>query len=326
MEDVGLKCGLEIHQQLEGKKLFCKCPTHIRDDNPHFTTNRKLRAVAGESGKVDIAALHEMQKGKWFAYESYKDTTCLVELDETPPERINNDALETALQVSLMMHCKIVDQAHIMRKTVVDGSNTSGFQRTGQLATNGYIDTPDGKVSIEGVSIEEDSARIIKNTASHSLYRLDRLGIPLVEIGTGPDIKTPEQAKQVAETIGLILRSTGKAKRGLGTIRQDVNVSIKGGERVEIKGAQDLKLIPTLIETEIGRQQALIEVTKELHNRKVTKIESKIEDLTHILAKSESTIIKNTLEKSGAIMGVNRNRTIRQSKSTSRSRRIVPLR
>jgi len=236
-DKLGLKCGLEIHQQIEGRKLFCNCPTEIREDAAHYQIRRRLRAVVGETGHLDIAAAHEMSKNKFFVYESYNDSVCLVELDEQPPNPLNHDAFETALQVSKILNGKFVDQVHVMRKIVVDGSNTSGFQRTALMAINGFIETSQGKVSIPTIILEEDAAKIVKDENLFTVYRLDRLGIPLMEISTGADVRSPEQAKEVAERIGLILRSTGKMKRGLGTIRQDVNVSIKDGARIEIKGA-----------------------------------------------------------------------------------------
>ncbi|MBI4151280.1 Glu-tRNA(Gln) amidotransferase subunit GatE, partial [Candidatus Woesearchaeota archaeon] len=302
-KSLGLKCGLEIHQQLEGKKLFCKCPTLIREDPAHFTIKRRLRAVAGEAGDVDVAALHEMQKGKWFSYEGFEDSTCLVELDESPPEQVNDDALRTALQVSLLLNAVPVDQVHMMRKTVVDGSNTSGFQRTALVARNGVLTTEHGTVTIPTISLEEDASRIIKNSPTDTLYRLDRLGIPLIEIGTGPEIKDPDHCKEVAEALGLLLRATGRAKRGLGTIRQDVNVSIAGGTRIEIKGAQDLKLVPTLVAYEVVRQKSLLELKDELVKRNVS-FDSSVENLTHILAPSTSTVIKNALAAGGVVLAV----------------------
>ncbi len=300
---LGLKCGIEIHQQLEGKKLFCSCPTTIRDDPSHFTVHRKLRAVAGEAGEVDVAAAQEMQKGKTFTYEGFEDTTCLVELDEEPPHDVNDDALITALQTSLVLKATPVDQLHLMRKTVVDGSNTSGFQRTGLIARNGTLTTEHGTVTIPTISLEEDASRIIKNSPTNTLYRLDRLGIPLIEIGTGPEIKDPDQCKEVAEALGMILRSTGRVKRGLGTIRQDVNVSIAGGVRVEIKGAQDLKLLPTLVAYEVLRQKTLLELKDELVKRKAS-VSSKIENVTHILAAVDSAVIKSALSAQGVVLGI----------------------
>ena len=253
-QKIKLKSGIEIHQQLDTHKLFCECPSLLRQDEPDFKISRKLHAVAGESGEIDEAAKHEAGQEKTFLYEGYNDTTCLVELDESPPEQINQEALEIALQIALLLNCEILPVTQIMRKTVIDGSNTSGFQRTLIIARNGYVETKHGKVRIDNVSLEEDAARIIIQEKGKNVFRLDRLGIPLVEVGTAPDIKTPEQAKETALHIGDILRSC-KVKRGIGTIRQDVNLSIYGGKRVEIKGVQEPALISKTIIKEIERQK-----------------------------------------------------------------------
>ncbi len=258
-EHLGLKIGLEVHQRLESHKLFCKCPSVLRDDKPNIIVKRKLRAVAGETGEIDIAAKHEMEKNLEFVYEAYSDTTCNVELDEEPPGPVNLDALGIALQVSKLLNAKAVDEVYFMRKTVVDGSNTSGFQRTALIAQDGYINTSLGNVRIGSVCLEEEAAKNIKEEENSRVWRLDRLGIPLVEIQTEADIKTPEHAKEVAQILGMILRSTGRAMRGIGSIRQDINLSIAGGSRVEIKGFQDLRMIPKVIITEIERQKSLIE-------------------------------------------------------------------
>ena len=219
---IGLKAGLEIHQQLNTSKLFCSCPSVLRDKAADAAVKRRLTAVAGETGEVDIAALHEKAKEITFSYELYHDTTCLVELDDEPPHPVNPEALKTALEVALLLNARPVQEIQVMRKTVIDGSNTSGFQRTALIARNGHIQTSSGKVRLATVCLEEDSAKIISQDRQHGMvtYRLDRLGIPLVEIATEPDIHTPEQAKEVAEYLGMVLRSTGKVKRGLGTIRQ----------------------------------------------------------------------------------------------------------
>ncbi len=256
-KEIGLKSGIEIHQQLDTHKLFCNCPSLLRQDEPHFKVERKLHAVAGESGEVDVAAEYEAGREREFIYEGY-DTTCLVELDECPPYLINEEALKITLQISLLLNCEIIPVAQIMRKTVINGSNTSGFQRTVLIARNGYVETASGRVKIDNISLEEDAAREMGKRGDKIIFRLDRLGIPLVEIGTSPDIKNPEQAKEVALHIGEILRSC-KVKRGIGTIRQDVNMSIKSGNqrnpRVEIKGVQEPALISKTIITEIGRQE-----------------------------------------------------------------------
>ncbi len=259
---LGLKCGLEIHQQLDTKKLFCNCPSGLRQEEPDFTVKRKLHAVAGESGDVDIAAKHEIAQDKEFIYQFYNDVNCLVELDEEPPHEINKESLKIALQIAILLNCKIISLTQIMRKTVVNGSNTSGFQRTVLIAREGYVETKLGKIGIEAVFLEEDSARPMIRDGKNVIYRLDRLGIPLVEIATAPDIKTPEQAKEVALHIGDILRSC-KVKRGIGTIRQDINISIKGSNRVELKGFQDPKIMIKTVENEIMRQQNFLKKRKE---------------------------------------------------------------
>lgn len=251
--ELGFKAGLEIHQQLDTPKLFSGAPSFLRNDEPHYVISRKLHAVAGESGNVDEAVKHESTLDKTFFYEGYRDTVSLVELDEEPAHAVNEEALNTALTVALLLNCEIYPVTQVMRKTVIDGSNTSGFQRTVLIAHDGKIETSYGDVRVATVCLEEDSARVISRTKEKVVYRLDRLGIPLIEIATYPDLHNPEQVKECALKIGEILRAC-KVKRGLGTIRQDVNISIKGHDRVEIKGFQDPKMMIKTIDLEIDRQ------------------------------------------------------------------------
>ncbi|MFA4953562.1 MAG: Glu-tRNA(Gln) amidotransferase subunit GatE [Candidatus Pacearchaeota archaeon] len=250
---IGFKSGLEIHQQLDSKKLFCNCPSHLRSDEPDYIITRKLHAVAGEGGEIDEAVKYQASLDKNFVYQIHKDNVCLVDLDEEPPHKINEEALKIALHIVLLLNCKIQTLTQIMRKTVIDGSNTSGFQRTLFLARDGYVETSQGRVGIAGIFLEEDSARIIGKEKGRDIYRLDRLGIPLIEIATETDIKNAEHAKETALKIGEILRSC-KVKRGIGTIRQDINVSIRGHPRVEIKGFQDPKIMIKTVENEVERQ------------------------------------------------------------------------
>lgn len=256
-EKLGFMCGLEIHRQLETRKLFCKCPSIVHDDGePDFIVKRRLKASAGESGEIDIAAQFEEKKGKEYIYEGKKTSSCLIELDEEPPIGPDNEALMAALEVSLLLNAKTVDEIVFMRKIVIDGSNVSGFQRTALVATNGHIDTSLGKVPIPTICLEEEAAQKVEAGKDFVRYRIDRLGVALIEIATDASIKNPEHAKETAELIGKLLKSTGKVKSGIGTIRQDVNVSIKGRPRVEIKGFQELKSIPLVIETEVKRQMS----------------------------------------------------------------------
>lgn len=261
-EEIGFKSGLEIHQQLDTKKLFCNCQSILRSDEPDFSVKRKLHAVAGESGEVDVAAKHEAEKNKEFIYEGY-DTTCLVELDEEPPHEINQDALKIALQIAIFLNCKIFPISQIMRKTVINGSNTSGFQRTVLIARDGWIVTKTGRVGIESICLEEDAARVVEKKKNSTIFRLDRLGIPLVEIATAPDIKNAEHVKEVALYLGNVLRSC-KVKRGIGTIRQDINLSIRGGERIEIKGFQDPSMMTKTVDSEVERQLSILKSGKKI--------------------------------------------------------------
>ncbi len=257
---IKFKAGLEIHQQLDSHKLFCSCPSVLRKDEPDFEVQRKLHAVAGESGEIDEAACFQAKLNKDFVYQGY-DTTCLVELDEEPPHEINLEVLKIAVQIALLMNCKILPITQIMRKTVIDGSNPSGFQRTVMIGYGGHLNTSEGEVGIDAIMLEEDAARIIERWEKKEIYRLDRLGIPLVEVVTSPDIKNPKHAQEVALIIGDILRSC-KVRRGLGTIRQDISISVNDGNRVELKGVQDINLLPTTVKNEVERQLKLEEQKK----------------------------------------------------------------
>ncbi len=261
-EKTGLKAGLEIHQQLDTGKLFCKCPGYLKSEKPDFIVKRRLHAVAGETGEIDVAAMHEAALNREFVYQCYNDNVCLVDLDEEPPHLINEKALDEALKIALLLNCEIYPIAQIMRKTVIDGSNTSGFQRTVLIAHNGFIETSFGKVGIDLIALEEDAARIVEEDSGHAVYKLDRLGIPLVEVATKPDMNSPEKIKEAALKIGEILRAC-KVRRGIGTIRQDLNISIKGHDRVEIKGFQDPSMMIETVDKEILRQQEELKKKKK---------------------------------------------------------------
>ncbi len=301
---LGLKAGLEIHQQLDTKeKLFCGCPTLLRDTKEsNFEFFRYLRPTQSEMGVIDRAALEEVKLTKRFIYKAY-DTTCLVENDEEPPRELNQEAVDCSIIIARLLNMNIVDELYTMRKIVIDGSNTSGFQRTGLVATHGHLESSKGRVGIDVLCLEEEAAQKVEDMGDSVIYSLDRLGIPLVEIGTAPDIVSPEHAREVAEKLGMILRSTGKVKRGLGTIRQDINISIAEGARVEIKGVQDLSLIETIVEREAARQVALVEIKKEL-NRRNAKVQDNIIDVTDVFSNTGSKVIQKSL-KGGVVYAVN---------------------
>jgi glutamyl-tRNA(Gln) amidotransferase subunit E len=288
--ELGLIAGLEIHQQLDtATKLFCECPTERYDpaeSSRSFT--RFLHPTRSELGELDDAAIEESRVDREFEYHAF-DTTCLVEEDDEPPHRLDAEALSVTLEIAQLLDMDVVDQANVMRKIVVDGSNTSGFQRSTLVATDGAISTDHGPVRIIDMLLEEESAARIEETESGVAWGLDRLGIPLVEIGTAPDITSPEQAREAAERIGMLLRSTGHVKRGLGTIRQDVNVSISGGARIEMKGVQSLEDIEGLVAFEAHRQVRLLDIAATLTEREAEVGDPS--DVSDIFTDTDSAVI-----------------------------------
>ena len=308
-DELGLMVGLELHQQLDTqRKLYCHCPTVIRDDQPHGEFIRRLRPTQSEMGQVDPAALFEFQRNKRFCYEFYNDTTCLVEADEEPPHSIDEESIDICLTMASFLDSTPVDEIHPMRKIVIDGSNTTGFQRSCIISNGGRIRVGEKEIGIQTICLEEDAARKTADDAKENVttYRLDRLGIPLIEVATAPDINTPREAEDVALALGILLRSTGKVRRGLGTIRQDVNVSIEGGGIIEIKGLQQLALLSTVVELEALRQKTLLHIREELEKRNITTetIEGQLYDVTEIFEESNSKLITSTIEKGGRVKAV----------------------
>ncbi len=307
--ELGLKVGLELHQQLDTtRKLYCHCPTLIRDDEPTDGFVRRLRPTQSEMGAIDPAALFEFQQQKRFYYEYYNDTTCLVEADEEPPHDLCDEAIDIGLTMANFLKSSPMDEIHSMRKIVIDGSNTAGFQRTCVVATGGRIKVGDQEIGIQTIGLEEDAARKIADDDEKNMriYRLDRLGIPLVEVATAPDIQTPSQAQETALAIGLLLRSTGKVKRGIGTIRQDVNVSIEDGAIIEIKGFQQLNMLDDLVKFEAQRQERLLRIRDTLVDRGISAetVAGRIEDVSEVLSESNSKVLKKALSTGGSVVAL----------------------
>jgi glutamyl-tRNA(Gln) amidotransferase subunit E len=306
---VGLKCGLEIHQQLNvGSKLFCSCPPELFKEDPEITFLRRLRPTQSELGQVDPAAYFEFQKGVKILYEANRKTACLVEMDEEPPHPINLDAVKVVLTASLMMNMQPVDEVHVMRKTVIDGSNTTGFQRTTIIALDGWIKVGEKIIPMQASSLEEDAARKTgtQDEGKTIRYRIDRLGIPLIEVATAPVIYSPQEAQEVAFAIGRILRDTQKVMRGLGTIRQDLNVSLPNGALIEIKGVQELELIATVVDYEVQRQLNLIAIKEELASRGITPAQLKADfvDVTGLFKDTKSKVIRKAVDKNQKVLAV----------------------
>jgi len=304
---IGLKVGIEIHRQLDTKKkLFCDCPTTMSDADPSVRFLRRLRPTQSELGQVDPAALFEFQKGRAVIYESDDETSCLVEMDEEPPKDLNPEAVEIALAASALTNAEPVDEIHVMRKIVIDGSNTTGFQRTCVVAMDGWVTVDEKKIPIQQISLEEDAARKTSESGLTVNYRIDRLGIPLIEISTGPVITSPEETERVAKAIGDILRDTGRVKRGLGTVRQDLNVSIRDGALIEIKGVQELDLISKVISYEVSRQLELLLIRGQLVSRgsKEAHIGNEFVDVSTLFSNTKSKLIREALGAGGIALAV----------------------
>ena len=304
---LGLKVGLEIHQQLDtSHKLFCSCPTDLTEAEKGDEFPRWLRPTRSETGEVDVAALFEYRKGRKYSYQAPSGHYCLVEADEEPPHPINREAIVIALAVAKALGSTIVDEVHVMRKIVIDGSNTSGFQRTAIVALGGRITVNGKDYGIQTIVVEEDAARKVGERGQVVDYRLDRLGVPLIEIATAPDMHTPQEARDVALAIGMLLRMTGAVKRGLGTIRQDLNVSIVGGAKTEIKGVQELDLIDRIVEYEVMRQVNLLRVRDEMRARGITErdLDQEPVDVTDLFRGTKSKVIARALESGGKVLAV----------------------
>jgi len=268
--EMGYKCGLEIHQQLKTeKKLFCRCPAGIYQNKDDYDAEiiRHMRPTLSEMGEYDGTALMEFKTKKNIIYHIKNETACTYEIDDTPPFILDRNALHIVLEISLLLNTSIVGEFHITRKQYLDGSIPTGFQRTGLIGIEGEIQLKKKKIRIIQVSLEEDACREVSDIGHERVYVTDRLGMPLVEIVTYPDMKTPAEAAEAGQYLRFLTRSTGKVRTGIGAGREDVNVSIDGGTRVEIKGVSHIKWIPELTHNEAYRQKALLEIRKILTKR-----------------------------------------------------------
>ena len=302
-EDAGVKVGLEIHQQLNtNKKLFCNCPP-IESDEYTKKFQRKLRAVKSELGEYDPAALFEKSKSKIISYYANSQSSCLVEEDEEPPHNLDEDAKTLALIIASSLKSNIFSEIYPMRKTVIDGSNTTGFQRTMLISQGGFIEVEGEKIGVQSICLEEDAAKLIGDQGSIREYSLDRLGVPLVEIALEPVEGKPSQIKKIALSLGKLLRSTKKVTRGIGSIRQDVNVSVKdGGAVVEVKGVQQLDQLEKIVEFEAKRQYGLVKIAEKLKKSKFEEVtKDSVREITDDWKSCKSKIIQKALKDNSII-------------------------
>src|SRR5512137_3127933 len=265
---VGLISGLEVHQQLlTERKLFCQCPAGRYTRTHDGTVLRHMRPTLSELGVYDGTALMEFKTRKHIVYLLNRENTCTYEMDDTPPFLVNQEAVDLAIEQCLMLGCDIVDEVHIARKQYLDGSIPTGFQRTAIVGVNGRLPFRGRELSITQVSVEEDSCREVSDNGHLIIWRTDRLGMPLIETVTGPDLRTPDEVEEAILLIGRVCRSTGHVRVGIGASRQDVNVSVRGGRRVEIKGVPQAWWAPRLVHGEAVRQVNLLRLREELNRR-----------------------------------------------------------
>jgi len=297
IDKIGLKVGLEIHQQLDtGSKLFCNCASVESNEYP-LKFMRKLRIARSELGELDPSALFESSKEKTIMYYANPQSSCLVEQDEEPPHDLNSNAKEIALIIASALKSNIFNEIHVMRKLVIDGSNTSGFQRTMLVGLGGKIEVDGKNIGVQSICLEEDAAKLLGDSSNAREYGLDRLGVPLVEIALEPVTGKPEDVKKIALTLGRLLRATKMVKRGLGSIRQDVNISIEGGGVIEVKGVQKLDQLEKVIEYEAKRQHGLKIIAEKLRERESERIakERDIKDVTEVFKNCKSKTIQKAL-------------------------------
>ncbi len=287
---IGLRCGLEVHQQLRtATKLFCRCPAGRYSREYDAEILRHMRPTLSELGEYDGTALMEKKTRKNIYYRIHHDTVCTYEFDDTPPFLIDDQALDIALKLSLLFNLNLVSELHIARKQYLDGSIPTGFQRTGIIGVTGWLPYGAQRIGVRQLSIEEDACREVSDVGHDRVYLTDRLGMPLVEVVTEPDMQTPDAAAGVCQLIRRVCRSTGKVRTGYGAARQDVNVSVRGGTRVEIKGVPQIWRIPRLVYNEARRQWTLLQIREELKQRGVTaeSLVCGIHDVTRALAKTQ---------------------------------------
>lgn len=309
-EKLGLMCGLEVHQQLKtDKKLFCHCPAGIYQKHGQYDAEviRHMRPTLSEMGGYDGTALMEFKTKKTIVYHIANATACTYDVDDTPPFIINQEALRIAIEVALLLKTNIVGELHITRKQYLDGSIPTGFQRTGIISIEGEIPLRNKTVRIIQLSLEEDSCREISDVGHVRTYTTDRLGMPLIETVTYPDMKTPDEAAEAAYYIRFLNRSTGKVRTGIGAAREDVNVSITGGTRIEIKGVSHIKLIPELVHNEAFRQKSLLQIKEELLRRVPDKKDWRMsyKILSNDALITDNEYVRNAMEMNYTLCAVN---------------------
>ena len=218
-------------------------------------------------------------------------------MDDTPPFFLDDEALKIALELAMLLRLNLVSELHVARKQYLDGSIPAGFQRTTILGVDGWLPFEDRKIGVIQLGLEEDACREVSDVGHDRVYLTDRLGMPLIEVVTYPDMRTPQEAAAVGQIIRKLCRSTGKVRTGYGAGRQDVNVSVTGGTRIEVKGVPQISRIPHLVYNEALRQCSLLKIRDELNRRGVNKdtFSYTSADVTRVVARTNHDPIRMAL-------------------------------
>ena len=304
---IGLKAGLEVHHQLgTDHKLFCRCPVKITQQPHDVEVLRHMRPTLSELGEYDGTALMEFKTKKEVIYQIFQDLDCTYEMDDTPPFLINKQAVKYAIEIALMFNLNLVDELHVSRKQYLDGSIPTGFQRTAIIGVDGFYPMMGKKIGIMHLGLEEDSCREVSDVGHRITFKGDRLGIPLVEVVTAPCFETPEEIGLGAAHIRRILICSQRIRRGAGSGRQDVNVSITGGTRIEIKGVPKISSISGLVKNEAMRQFTLLQIRDELRIRGISSRTFKPSrmDITRLMRRSDNPLIQKSINEGGRIEAI----------------------
>jgi len=231
------KIGLEIHCQLTKleSKLFCSCKANYRE----FEPNQNICPV------------------------------CMGLPGSLP--RLNQKAVESATSIAMALNCQTPEKIAFFRKNYFYPDLPKNFQITQlnvygdmSIGGEGYVDVEGKKIKIRRIQLEEDPGRLIYEGTSDrtkiTLVDYNRAGTPLVEIVTDPDFENPRQVRVFLNILSDLLENLGVSEPGLeGAMRADGNVSIEGGNKVEIKNIGSFHDLEKALHFELTRQQSLFE-------------------------------------------------------------------
>lgn len=234
-EEKGVIIGLEVHTQLStASKLFCGCSTDYREDEPN---THVCPVCLGLPGSLPV---------------------------------INRRAVEYALKVAKALNCQVAEECEFARKNYFYPDLPKGFQITmydRPIGIKGFVeiegDEGEKRIGITRVHLEEDPGRLVHagegDRPKYTLVDYNRSGIPLLEIVTEPDLRSPKEARRFLNALRTTLEYLGvfEGERE-GALRVDANISIEGQNRVEIKNISSYRGVEKALTFEITRQRSMM--------------------------------------------------------------------